>query len=114
MADEIIYINAAEGIKRVMNNTKIYVRLLTKFKDDPSFNNLGSAITAGDVEQAKVMSHTLKGLAANLSLTELTKQSLELESQIKNGVLSQEQFSLVKTVYQQTITEIEKVIVQYA
>ena len=114
MADDIIYINAEEGVKRVMNNSKLYVKLLVKFIDDPSFNSLESAVSAGDMENAKAMSHTLKGLAANLSLTELTKQSLELESQIKDGNLNSEQMTLVKNVYHKTITEIEKVIAKYA
>ena len=114
MADDIIYVNAEEGIKRVMNNAKIYVKLLNKFKDDPTFNSLCEVMTEGDAEKAKVMTHTLKGLAANLSLIELAKQSLELESRIKSGNLDMEQLTLVKNVYHQTIVELDKVITLYA
>ncbi|MCL2243539.1 MAG: Hpt domain-containing protein [Treponema sp.] len=114
MADNIVYINTEEGVKRVMNNVKLYAKLLTKFKDDPSFNDLEAAMAEGDMEKVKVSSHTLKGLAANLALTELSKQSLELESQIKNGKLNPKQITFVKNVYHQTIAEIEKVIAQYA
>ena len=114
MADNIIYINSEEGIKRVVNNAKIYAKLLAKFKIDPSFSGLEKAIAEGDMENAKGLSHTLKGLAANLSLTELTKQCIELESQIKSGNLNPEQFTLVKDVYVQTLSEIDKVIAQYA
>ena len=114
MADDVVYVNAEEGIKRVMNNSKIYVRLLLKFKDDPTFNSLCEAMTEGNTENARAMSHTLKGLAANLSLIELTRQSLELESRIKNGNLDMEQLTLVKDVYHHTITELDKVITQYA
>jgi HPt (histidine-containing phosphotransfer) domain-containing protein len=112
MAD-IIYINTEEGTKRVMNNTKLYAKLLGKFKDDTSLNNAEAALASGDMEKAKTSAHTLKGLAANLSLTELYNQTLELETQIKAGSYNPDQLAAVKTVYTQTLTEVEKVIAQY-
>jgi len=112
MAD-IVYINADEGAKRVMNNTKLYIKLLGKFKDDQSLSQIDSALSAGNTEAARNASHTLKGLAANLSLTELFKQVAELEGQIKAGSVSSDQIVLVKNVYNQTMIEMDKVIAQY-
>jgi HPt (histidine-containing phosphotransfer) domain-containing protein len=113
MAD-VIYINVEEGTKRVMNNTKLYVKLLTKFKDDPSLKDLDAALTAGEMGKAQNAAHTLKGLAANLSLIELFNQSLELETQIKAGSFNPDQLAAVKNTYTQTISEADKVINQYA
>jgi len=113
MAD-IIYVDAEEGIKRVMNNAKLYVKLLGKFKDDTNLNDIEAALTAGDLPKAQVSTHTLKGLAANLSLIELFKQSLELETQIKAGSVNPDQLSILKNTYTQTIAETDKVISKYA
>jgi HPt (histidine-containing phosphotransfer) domain-containing protein len=113
MADSIVYVNIEEGVKRLMNNTGLYAKLLTKFKDDTKLNELDAALKAGDMEKAKSSVHTLKGLAANLSLTELYKQSLEIENQIKAGQVRSDQINIVKNAYTQTITEVDKVIAQY-
>jgi HPt (histidine-containing phosphotransfer) domain-containing protein len=110
MADNVVYIDFADGIKRVMNNTKLYIKLLTKFKADTNLDILESAIAAGDMEKAKNAAHTLKGLSANLSLTELNKQSLALETQIKTGAADPAQFSAVKSTFARTLQEIDKVI----
>ena len=113
MADSVIYIDFEEGVKRVMNNAKLYVKLLVKFKDDHSMNDLDSAMAAEDMGKAKAAAHTLKGLAANLSLTELWKQSLELETQIKSSSVNPNQITTLKNVYNQTLTEMDKVIAQH-
>jgi len=113
MADDIVYVNVEEGVKRVMNNTKLYAKLLGKFKDDTNLNDAESFLEAGDMEKAQVSIHTLKGLAANLSLVELFKQTLELETQIKARSVNPDQLSILKKVYDQTIAETDKVIAQY-
>ncbi|MCL2721531.1 MAG: Hpt domain-containing protein [Treponema sp.] len=113
MAD-IIYIDVDEGTKRVMNNSKLYAKLLSKFKDDQSINQINTALAGGDMAIAKDYTHTLKGLAANLSLTELYKHCMELEDQIKAGAAVTDKYSIVKEVYNQTIKEADKVIEQYA
>jgi HPt (histidine-containing phosphotransfer) domain-containing protein len=113
MADDVIYVNVEEGIKRVMNNSKLYVKLLTKFKNDSSFNDMDAALKTGDLGKAQIAAHTLKGLAANLSLMELQKQSLEIETQIKAGSVNPDQITTVKNVYERTLAETEKVIAQY-
>ena len=113
MAD-VVYINIEEGLKRVMNNTKLFSRLLSKFKNETVLNEIDTAFSQGDLETAKNATHTLKGLAANLSLIELFNQVLELELQLKAGSFNADQMALVKDVYTQTITEADKVIEKYA
>jgi HPt (histidine-containing phosphotransfer) domain-containing protein len=112
MADELVYINYEEGIKRVMNNTKLYIRLLAKFKTDTSLDELLSFLNAVDYEKAQAAVHTIKGVAANLSLEELFKQSLALENQIKARSISPEQVEKVKTTFRETIKNIDKAIEQ--
>ena len=112
MADEVVYIDYEDGLKRVMNNAKLYNRLLSKFLADTKLDDLDTALAAEDMEKAQVAAHTLKGLAANLSFSELFKQSLELETQIKAKAVNPDQFETVKTVFAQTLQEIEKVVAQ--
>jgi HPt (histidine-containing phosphotransfer) domain-containing protein len=114
MADDIIYVNVEEGSKRVMNNLKLYVKLLNKFKEDQCFDQINDALDKGEVENAQSSVHTLKGLAANLSLTELYKQSIELEAQIKNGNMNPDTLTVFRDAYSQTLVEADKVIAQYA
>jgi HPt (histidine-containing phosphotransfer) domain-containing protein len=114
MSDSIVYINVEEGLKRLMNNTGLYTKLLAKFKEDTRLNELDAALSAADMEKAKAAVHTLKGLAANLSLTELHKQSIEIEIQIKAGQVNPDQINIVKNVYTQTLEEVDEVIKKYA
>jgi len=113
MSDNIVYINVDEGISRVMNNAKLFSKLLGKFKNDLSLSEIEAAFAQGALDNAKNSAHTLKGLAANLSLIELFKQVLELETQIKGGTMNTEQLAVVKNVYTQTLTEADKVIEKY-
>ena len=114
MADSVVYIDVDEGSKRVMNNTKLYTKLLAKFIDDKSMAEIETALADEDNDAAKNAAHTIKGLAANLSLIELFKHSLEVETSIKSNTLKTEQVTNFKNVYTKTIEEIGKVIAQYA
>ncbi|MDR0641058.1 MAG: Hpt domain-containing protein [Treponema sp.] len=111
---EKIYINVDEGVKRVVNNTKLYVNLLKKFKLDTNFADLAAHLSAGDLEKARISAHTLKGLVAGLSLTELFEQTRNLESQIKEGTLRDDALDTIKGVYDETVKKVDEVIAKYA
>jgi HPt (histidine-containing phosphotransfer) domain-containing protein len=104
------FIDFEDGVKRVMNNKAFFIKMLVKFKDDPNVKNLEDALAANDYEKAQVAAHTLKGLSGNLSLTELFKQSREIETQIKARSVNPGQFDILKDVYTKTLAEVEKVI----
>ena len=112
MADNVVYLDFNDGVKRVMNNAKLYVKLLTKFRDGTKLETLEAALAAGDLEKAQGEAHTIKGVAANLSLTELFNQTLELETQIKAGAVQPGQMDTVTTVFNATLLEVEKVIAE--
>ena len=117
MAD-VVYVNVDDGINRVVNNIKLYVNLLNKFKNNTDMDEINTMLqkekTEENMESARNSTHALKGLAANLSFTELYKQISELEIQIKNGEVKTEQLAIVNDVYVKTIIEVDKVIAQYA
>jgi HPt (histidine-containing phosphotransfer) domain-containing protein len=112
MADTI-YINEEEGKNRVMNNGKIYAKLLTMFKTNTNLNDLLTSAGAQDWEKAQAAAHTIKGTAANLSLTELFNQSLDVETQIKGKSLNPESLENLKTCFAETLVQVEKVIARY-
>ena len=113
MAD-VVYVNDEEGKKRVMNNGKLYAKLLNKFKTDTNLDDLLTGAAVQDWEKAQAAAHTIKGIAANLSLTELFNQSLDVETQIKGKSLNPQSLENLKTCFADTITAVEKVIAQYA
>ena len=113
MAD-IIYVDEEDGKKRVMNNGKLYARLLVKFKEGTNLDALIDSAGAQDWKNAQVAAHTVKGVAANLSLTELYKQSLDVETQLKGESLNPESLENLKICFAETLVEVDKVIVKYA
>ena len=113
MAD-LVYVNEEEGKKRLMNNAKLYAKLLVKFKTDTNLDNLLAFVDAQEWENAQASIHTIKGVAANLSLTELFNQSLDVETQIKGKALKDESLENLKACLAETIVHAEKVIAQYA
>jgi len=110
---EVVYINEEEGRKRVMNNGKLYAKLLTKFKTDTNLNDLTASAGVQDWEKAQGAAHTIKGIAANLSLTELFNQSLDVETQIKGKSLNPESLENLKKCFAETLVQIEGVIAKY-
>jgi len=114
MADDIVYVNFDDGVKRVMGNAKFYVKMLVKFKDNGSLNELEAAFASGDMEKSQTAVHTLKGLAGNLSFTELYNQCLELETQIKTKSVNPDQITVIKNVHTLTLAEVDKVIAENA
>ena len=115
---DVNLIDVQDALKRVMNNEKLYAKLLTKFKNDNNLKELEDFLAAGDLEKAKNSVHTLKGLAANLSLLELHKQVLEMENQIKAEIagsnqIDPNQIKKVADVFSLTLIEMDKVIKQY-
>ncbi|MDR0555365.1 MAG: Hpt domain-containing protein [Treponema sp.] len=111
-----VYIDWNDGIKRVMNNTALYTKLLNKFKASAGVNagNLSTALDAGDYEKAQTEAHTLKGIAGNLSLTELYKQALEVETQIKTRSVDPGAFESLNACFTETIASIDKAIAEHA
>ena len=111
---ELVYINAEEGKKRVMNNAKLYVKLLGKFKEGTNLDDLLNYIASQDLEGAQGAAHTIKGVAANLSLTELFNQSLDVETQLKGKSLNPESVDKLKSCFNETLTAVEEVIAKNA
>jgi HPt (histidine-containing phosphotransfer) domain-containing protein len=107
---DIVYIDQEDGIKRVVNNAKLYAKLLTQFRDETKIEPIFAALEGGNYEGARGLVHTLKGVTANLSIKELNLRVQELEAQIKANDVKDEAIEAVKTVFAETMARIDGVI----
>jgi HPt (histidine-containing phosphotransfer) domain-containing protein len=111
---ETVYIDQEDGKKRVMNNAKLYAKLLGKFRNETQIDPVFEAINAGEWEKAQVQAHTVKGVTANLSIKELNLRIQELEAQIKAKAVKPETIEAVKSCFAETLVEVDKVLAQNA
>lgn len=78
-------INIADAMARLNNNKKLYIMLLKKFDGKNMIDDLLGKIKSGDAVAAEASAHTLKGLAANLSLADLRANAESIDAQLKTG-----------------------------
>jgi len=72
-------INVEEGKARVMNNLKLYLRLVGKFDGAKMAADVIKAMDAGDNTAVIHATHALRGTAANLGFPVVLKVSGEIE-----------------------------------
>ncbi len=85
MSQEIL--NWQDGVARVVNNRGLYAKLLIRFADSlgDAPEKLAAAITAGDMDDAQMQAHTIKGTAANLGAEALAEAGRVMEAALKDG-----------------------------
>ncbi len=85
MAPEIL--NWQDGVARVVNNRGLYAKLLGRFADSlaDAPDKIAEAVAAGNMEDAQMQAHTVKGTAANLGAEVLAEAGKVLEAAIKDG-----------------------------
>lgn len=74
-------IDVDDALSRFMNNEKLLLRMLKKFKEEPSYSLLMDAYEKKDAKAALAASHSMKGVCGNLSikaLYELTAKQVDL------------------------------------
>jgi polar amino acid transport system substrate-binding protein len=74
------------GLKRVLGNQGLYIRLLSEFAaaHSDNANGIRSALNAGDRELVRHLVHTLKGTAGNLAATALYNTAKDAEEVLMN------------------------------
>ncbi len=85
MAHEVL--NWQDGVARVVNNRGLYAKLLVRFSDSlaDAPEKLAAAIAAGDMNDAQMQAHTIKGTAANLGAEALAEAGRVMEVALKDG-----------------------------
>ena len=79
------FININDAMTRLNNNKKLYIMLLKKFDGKKMLDELLEKIQGGDIAGAAAAAHTIKGLAANLSLADLRAKAESIDNQLKGG-----------------------------
>lgn len=74
-----------EGLRRFANNREMYEKLLRKTPEDSNFAGLEKSIADQDTENAFAYAHALKGVAGNLSLTQLHADLIPLVEELRLG-----------------------------
>ncbi len=72
------------AVKRMSDNSAFYAELLRLFFNDDPPQRLVAAFEKKDFNQAQLEAHSLKGTAANLGLTEISRIASEVHLNLKN------------------------------
>ncbi len=59
------------GLSRCVGNEALYLKLVGMGLGDAKFEELGTAVNAGDLDKAFELCHALKGVIGNLAITPL-------------------------------------------
>jgi len=80
-------IDTKTGLERVGGNEKLYRNLLKKFAKNQgnSTEEIKKALEDDDIELAKRLAHTIKGVAGNIGATHLEAAARDLESGIQHN-----------------------------
>ena len=112
-SSEFQYLDVEQGIARVAGNQELYHRLLTRFAGEQadSVREIQAAVEANDREQAKSLCHKLKGVAGNLSATELFPLAAELDHDLVNSIPddAMQRLEKLQQAFDSVVSEIPKV-----
>lgn len=74
-----------DGLKRIMNNKKLYLSLLGRFKARQMVEELIEQINLNDPVMVAQKAHAVKGAAGNLGLPALREVTKQIETRGKAG-----------------------------
>lgn len=73
-----------EGMERFSGNEQLYIKYLRKFRNLTLYNDMKSALRAGDYESAFQYAHDLKSFAGNISLNEFYRDISRLTDELRS------------------------------
>ena len=106
------HINVKDGLKRVINNLPLYVRLLGKFKGRELADDLADAVKGGDPEKIIYSAHTLKGTSANLGFPAVCKVAGDIEALAKANEDASHILPELSNVIDDLMAHIEKFVAE--
>ena len=112
---QILGVNTALGLSRMMGKKNFYLAMLRKFANEQrsTMVDICSALKADDWATAERLAHTLKGLAGNLGAEDLQNHVAALESSIHQGLAREsfaQQFEVCKLAFDLLILELDRVL----
>ena len=107
-------ISVQGGLARVGGNEGLYKRLLVKFIDEypDTTGQIAKALDDGDMELARRLAHTVKGVAGNLGMEQLQPMAADLEHAVKEEDADRirESIELFDTALQRVVQSLRAVI----
>jgi HPt (histidine-containing phosphotransfer) domain-containing protein len=91
-------LNIDDAMSRLNNNKSLYLRLLKKFDAKSMLDDLLEKLKSGNVASSQAAAHTIKGLAANLSLEDLRAKAEVIDKQLKGGDINVDTADIEKSV----------------
>lgn len=76
-------VNTDEGLGRCLNNEAFYLRLVGMAVSDEHFGQLRESVEAGDLNAAFEHAHALKGVLANVSLTNVLEPIKDITEELR-------------------------------
>lgn len=92
-----------EELSRFLNDENFYVTCLKMVPDDPSFEELGTALKAQDLKAAFEKAHALKGLLGNMALTPMYEIACAIVEPLRIGKTDQ-----VQENYEKLLIELQE------
>ena len=71
------------GLSRCVGNEALYLKLVGMGLGDAKFEELGTAVKAGNLDKAFELCHALKGVIGNLALTPLYEALSDLTEKLR-------------------------------
>lgn len=102
-------IDYENGKKRFAGNETLYEKYLLKFKDDVHYEAAKAAYEAGDFDTLLKETHTLKGVAGTLGLTDIYQTCSNIVTALRGERVEQvpQLVVLLQHAYEKTMTALK-------
>jgi len=93
-------VDVADGLERLQGNKRVYIKLLKSFIQHHRHarQDISRAIKVEDYNKAAVIAHTIKGAAANLSMTAVAASASQLQEKARSGNMEHINSALISLV----------------
>jgi len=80
-------VDIADGLERLQGNKRVYIKLLKSFiqHHEHAEEDITKAIESEDYNKVAAIAHTIKGAAANLSITAVAMSASQLQERARSG-----------------------------
>ena len=105
-----MYVDEKNAVARLGGNKKLYLTLLKSFRANTQFEGLKNEMLAGNIEKSKLGAHSIKGVAANLSLNAVRDVAAELEAQLREDKINMDTLKKLEIAMEATVKEVDAIL----
>ena len=103
-------VNIDETLERFVGNENLYLKCLGKFINDTNYQSLKASIESNDVTASFEAAHALKGVSANLGLSDLYREVAEITEVFRAQSMDYDKANLerIDLEYQKVISTLKE------